>query len=198
MITVFKNVFNRAESIDIDFLDFINNPQSVFEKFQISDFKDKMESIKNTKNKPERNEAKRNFIPAANFNGSGIFCIDIDDLENNPKKKSSLISSLKNLDYVHCIKESPSGNICVFIKHKYDKNNFKFGYYKYYLKLTLFLEVNIDFLPDLDRLRYVSFGDVYYFNKDSKIVEDIIVVDNLPNITKAYTKSGKSIKYGSR
>lgn len=192
----YRNVFSRDFSTEFTFDDFINNPEKILNHYDLDVAE--LERIKNIEDKAERNNEKRNLIPAVDISSASVLSIDIDGIHNNPALKSIIIDKLKRLDLTYAVKESVSGNVVAFFKYDCNSSDFKFLYYKLYLELTLMLSVNIDFLPEIGRLRYVSLGETYYINEDSKVVTEMLVVDQLPYINTVVKKDkARGIIYGS-
>jgi hypothetical protein len=197
-VIVYRNVFKREEVVQTDFNTFIKNPQSIFNSFEIDNFEQELENIKNIQVKDERNNAKRNFIPAVDLSQSGVLSIDIDNISKDELLKTKIIEKLKKLNSVYCLMESVSGNLVVFFKYECYTNQFPFLYYKIYLELTLLLSVNIDFLPEIGRLRYVSLGEVYIFNENSEVLDELLEVETLPYInTQVGKEKARKTVYGS-
>lgn len=196
-IQIFKNVFTRNNPWEISFEDFIHNPQTVFDLFN-KDGIAIITDIAGTTNKELRNEKKRNSLPAANFEDANILCIDIDGIFDKPEKKQEIINTLRNAKNVLCVKDSPSGNLAIFFKWEGEKEDFKYIYYRAYLELTIQLSVNIDFLPEECRLRYVSFGEVHLYNTEAQPLTEPLRVENLPYINTQPNLKRGSVKYGSR
>jgi hypothetical protein len=187
-VIAYRNVFKREDVRQFSFVDFIKNPQVIFKSFEIDDFEKELEKIKNIQLKEERNIAKRNFIPAVDLSQSGILSIDIDGINKNELVKNKIIEKLQKLPSVYVLMESVSGNLVAFFKYECSAKDFQFLYYKIYLELTLLLSVNIDFLPEIGRLRYVSNGQLYVFNENCEILDEILEVETLPYIN---TQVGK-------
>lgn len=197
-IIAYRNVFERAEAREFSFTDLIETPEVIFHAFKIDDFETKMEEIKNIDNKDERNQAKRNYIPAVDLSMSGILSIDIDGISNNPDLKTKIIEKLKKVNSCFAVMESVSGNVVCFFKYECTTVEFPFLYYKIYLELTLLLSVNIDFLPEIGRLRYVSLGDIYHYNENSEVLDEVMEVETLPYInTQVGKKKARDVRYGS-
>lgn len=197
-VVAYRNVFKREDARQFSFEDFIKNPSYIFEEFEVENFKEELENIKNIQVKEERNNAKRNFIPAVDLSQSGILSIDIDGIHKNELVKEKLIEKLKKLNSVHVLMESVSGNLVVFFKYECTTKEFPFLYYKVYLELTLILSVNIDFLPEIGRLRYVSMGEIYVFNDNSDVLTEILEVESLPYINTQVGKDrARKTIYGS-
>jgi len=197
-VIAYQNVFNRNDNAEFDFLDFIHNPELVFNAFKIDDFESELARIKSIENKEERNNAKRNYIPSVDLSMSGVLSIDIDGIFNNPDLKSKVISKLQNLKSCFVVMESVSGNVVAFFKYECTTVEFPFLYYKIYLELTLLLSVNIDFLPEIGRLRYVSIGEVYHFNENSETLDEIMDVETLPYINTVVKKDkARTLVFGS-
>lgn len=197
-VIAYRNVFKREDSFQFSFYDFIKNPKNIFNQFKILDFENELKKIKDIKVKEERNVAKINFIPAVDLSQSGVLSIDIDGISSNEIVKNKIIEKLKKLDSVYVLMESVSGNLVVFFKYECFTKKFPFIYYKIYLELTLLLSVNIDFLPEIGRLRYVSLGEVYIFNPDCYILDQILEVESLPYInTQVGKDKARKAIYGS-
>lgn len=194
---VYRNVFSREEVLEIDFETYLNNPAVVFNHFKVS--MSILHEILGTKDKVLRNTMKRENLPAMDLSQSGILAIDIDNVAGDRDKINRMIRILERNENVYVAKESVSGNLVVFFKYDCSVEDFKFLYYKLYLEMTLLLSVNIDFLPEIGRLRYVSESGFYFINKESKIVTDTLKVGILPSINTSLTlKEARDKKYGSK
>lgn len=187
-IIAYRNVFERNDTTEFEFEDLIKNQFLIFNAFKIDDFEEELEKIKNIQNKEERNQAKRNYIPAVDLSMSGVLSIDIDGIFHNLDLKAKIVSKLSKLDSCLAVMESVSGNVVAFFKYECSTKEYPFLYYKIYLELTLLLSVNIDFLPEIGRLRYVSIGEVYHYNKNSDVLDEIMECETLPYIN---TQIGK-------
>jgi len=197
-IIAYRNVFNRNDNAEFDFLDLLKNQYLIFNAFKIDDFETELERIKSISDKEERNVAKRNYIPAVDLSMSGVLSIDIDGIFNNPDLKDKVISKLQNLKSCFVVMESVSGNVVAFFKYECTTVEFPFLYYKIYLELTLLLSVNIDFLPEIGRLRYVSIGEVYHINENSETLDEIMDVETLPYINTVVKKDkARTLVFGS-
>jgi len=197
-VIAYRNVFNRNDNKQFSFEQFIKSPEEIFLAFNQDEFKKELESIKSIVDKEERNIAKRNYIPAVDLSQSGILSIDIDGIFDNLELKLKIIQKLKNLKSVLCVMDSVSGNIVVYFKYECYAKEFPFLYYKIYLELTLLLSVNIDFLPEIGRLRYVSTGEIHYYNEDSELLTEILEVDELPYINTSVKKDkARRVIFGS-
>lgn len=197
-IIAYRNVFERSETREFDFIDLIDMPEVIFHAFKIDDFEQELQNIKSIENKEERNHAKRNFIPAVDLSMSGILSIDIDNLSDKPNVKQKCIDKLSALDSCHVLMESVSGNLVAFFKYECTTMEFPFLYYKIYLELTLLLSVSIDFLPEIGRLRYVSNGQIYHKNNESEELTETIDVEELPYIKTSVTKDrARKVVFGS-
>ncbi len=198
-IYAYENVFNRENPKEVTLRDFIMNPEFIYMEFDKEDYEGELYKIKQIENKQERNNYKRNYLPAVDISPASVLSIDIDGIFDKPTIKQSVIDKLKKLPETLAIKESVSGNIVAFFRYECQSNQFKFLYYKIYLELILKLSVNIDFLPEIGRLRYVSTGETYYLNENSEVLTEIIEVDELPYITTVVKKDkARGLVYGSR
>lgn len=198
-VIAYKSVFNRENPKEFIFLDFIQNPEIIFSSFEIENPKEKQRQIIAIKDKAQRNDVKRNFLPAVDLSLSGILSIDIDGISENEFQKKDIVNKLSKMPICYCISESVSGNLVAYFIYDCPRADFKFLYYKLYLELTLILSVNIDFLPEIGRLRYVSLGEVYHFNKDSETVREILKVDKLPYINTSIGKpNSRKVMYASK
>jgi len=187
-IIAYRNVFERNNTAEFDFTDLIKNQGVIFNAFKIDDYEEELLRIKNIDNKEERNHAKRNYIPAVDLSMSGVLSIDIDGINKNEPLKQRVITKLSKLDTCFAVMESVSGNVVAFFKYECSTKEYPFLYYKIYLELTLLLSVNIDFLPEIGRLRYVSIGQVYHFDEESEVLDEIMECETLPYIN---TQVGK-------
>lgn len=198
-IKVYRNVFSREDVLDFSFNDLIKNPEVIYNAFKLEGFEEELLRIKSIVSKGLRNEAKRSFMPAADLSESGIFSIDIDNISDRPKVKDNCIAVLSGRSDVLCVMETASGNLVVFFKYNCSVEDYPFLYYRAYLQLTLELSVNIDFLPEVGRLRYVSNGEVYHYNEDSDILDEILEVESLPYINTQVSKdTAREQIFGSR
>lgn len=187
-IIAYRNVFNRNDNAEFDFLDLLKNQFLIFNAFKIDDYETELENIKSISDKEERNVAKRNYIPAVDLSMSGVLSIDIDNIFKNEDLKAKVIQKLSKLHSCFAVMESISGNVVAFFKYECTTVEFPFLYYKIYLELTLLLSVNIDFLPEIGRLRYVSIGELYHFNENSDVLYEIMDVETLPYINTVVSK----------
>jgi len=197
-IIAYRNVFNRNVNAEFDFLDLLKNQYLIFNAFKIDDFETELEKIKSISDKEERNVAKRNYIPAVDLSMSGVLSIDIDGIFQNQDLKQKIITRLSKLESCFAVMESVSGNVVAFFKYECSTVEFPFLYYKIYLELTLLLSVNIDFLPEIGRLRYVSIGELYHYNENSDVLTEIMDVETLPYINTVVKKDkARTLVFGS-
>ena len=64
--------------------------------------------------------------------------------------------------------------------------------------MTLLLGVQIDYLPELNRLRYVSINEPLYFNFDSDpVTEKLEGLETPPYITSVTAREARKLKYKS-
>lgn len=197
-IIAYRNVFERNNTAEFTFTDLIENPEVIFHAFKIDDFEEELSKIKSIENKEERNQVKRNLLPAVDLSMSGVLSIDIDNLTDKPHAKQKCIDKLKSLDTCFVLMESVSGNLVAFFKYECSTVEFPFLYYKIYLELTLLLSVSIDFLPEIGRLRYVSNGQIYHYNERSCELTETIDVEDLPYIKTSVTKDrARKVVFGS-
>jgi len=151
--------------------DFLMNPEEIYTAFQKStDFALRIPAMGD---KDLRTEAKRH-LPAADLSGARILTIDIDNVASNHEAMVRIIDTLKAIDSCLCIKHSVSGNLVAFFRYKCLKKEYLHIYYKLYMELTLALKIPIDYLPEPNRLRYVSLGSPIYFNKKAKVLDEVI------------------------
>jgi len=198
-ITAYRNVFNREDAKTFDFLDLIKNQFVIFNAFKLDDFEEEAARIKSLSDKAERNEAKRLYFPAADLSASGVLSIDIDGISGNDSVKKEVIHKLSSHANCFAVMESASGNVVSFFKYDCTAMEFPFLYYRLYLELTLLLSVNIDFLPEIGRLRYVSIGELYHFNENSRTLTELMRCDTLPYInTQVGKDKARKAIYGSR
>lgn len=195
-ITIYKSVFDRDTPFESDFNTYLNNPEEIFEQAE-KDFA-MVGTVKTIKDKYERNRFKRENFPAMELSQSGLLAVDIDNISENKPLYNQIIKRLSTLDSCYVIKDSISGNLVAFFKYDCAVKNYKFLYYKLFLELTILLGVNIDFLPEIGRLRYIGNAGCIYFNEDSEILTEILDVGVLPRIKTSITpKDARGVKYGS-
>ena len=196
MIIVYKNVFDRDTIFESTFETYLNNPSEIFDA--LGNDLESLETIRNEADKYKRNDLKRTNLQEMDLSMSGVFAIDIDGISNKPELKKKIVDKLSNLPTTYVVKESVSGNIVAFFKYDCSVAKYPFLYYKMYLELTILLAVNIDFLPEIGRLRYVDANPVIYMNESSDVVVDILEVDELPYIkTSLGRKDARHARYGS-
>ena len=181
-VTLYKNVFNRVDTTEIPLEDFLQTPSKIFNSLGLSDYKTRTEEIKSIKDKDLRNHEKRNYYPAVDLAPANILSIDIDGISEDADLIEDLIVKFKSMDSCYACMETASGNLVALFKYKCSPEDFRHLYYKLFLELTLSLGVNIDFLPEINRLRYVSTGELYFINKDSRTLTEILKVKKVPYI----------------
>jgi len=197
-IIAYSSVYERKETKEFEFIDLIKNQSTIFESFGIYNYVYELDRIKTISDKEERNQAKRSYIPAVDLSMSGVLSIDIDGIFNNQDLKSKIIKKLSNLNSCFAAMESVSGNVVAFFKYECTTVEFPFLYYKIYLELTLLLSVNIDFLPEIGRLRYVSIGELFHYNEHSEVLDEVMECETLPYInTQVGKKKARDVRYGS-
>lgn len=196
-ITVYENVFKRGNLLESAFHVYLENPIYFFLHFN----KDTsiLEEIKNTQDKEKRNILKRENLPAMDLSLSNILCIDLDNIRGDEYKMNTIVSKLSNLPTCLCVRKTASNNLCAFFKYNCSVADYPYLYYKLYLELTILLSTNIDFLPEIGRLRYVTLDEVLYLNKDSQVVTDILRVESLPYINTSTPKDkARRVVFGSK
>jgi len=204
-VTIFRRVFDRKTTADTTFEAYAFHPEEILTHFGDENPKLTFDEIKLTVDKQERNRIKKDKLPAMTLEGTNLLCIDIDGIPNEIVF-SSIVLILSHHTCCYMAKRSVSGNICAFFKYDCSPEDYQYLYYKLYLELTLLLGVNIDFLPEIGRLRYLSEAGSLYYNEDSDTLTEILKTERLPyietspgkhtNIRK--TMKTKGIRYGSR
>lgn len=184
----YNTVFDRSQPQLISFDGFITADPELVNVFN---------EIRNISDKKARNEFKRNNLFAVDLCLTNIIRIDID--EPDDRIKAEIVTKLTNkFPYTWIIQESASGNLCLYIRYfRPMLKDYKFWqiYYKLWLELTLLLEVNIDFLPEQNRLAYKSNGQIYYKAEAPKEYCHAIKVPFLPYInTNKKTEGGDNIR----
>ncbi len=192
-VLIYRNVFNRENPIESDFFQFLTEVKEIYrDKLQIGfvELEEVLTEIKQEENKWNRNNLKRDNLAAVDFSLAGILCIDLDHIRGYEEtKKSTIVEKLKTLKTVLAIRETVSGNLCVFFKYDCAVKDFPYLYYKIYLELTILLSTNIDFLPEIGRLRYLTPDEVLYVNADSETLTEVLRVENLPYIQTTVSKN---------
>lgn len=191
-ITVYKSVYNRKETFESDLDTFIDSPEVIFNQVGMTDWEEKLKEIRAEKHKPTRNEMKRAYLPAVDIAESGYLSIDIDGIADNKPLKRSILNKLFDHPSCYSCMESVSGNLVAFFKYEVEDDKFRYLYYKLWLELTLLLGVNIDFLPEKNRLRYVSDGFVYFIDEATETLTHYIEVEELPYIKAADNKPAEA------
>ena len=186
---MYHRVYKRNHTTKVDFKDFILDPRKLMIKSGTMNPDQVFENIKRISDKEERNLKKRNTLPAVDLSPDNILTIDIDGISDNPELIQTVVDRLKQIDSCFACMESVSGNVVAFFKYEVNKEDYKYLYYKIYLELTLVLGIDIDFLPELNRLRYISDGKVFFYREDSKVLTEILKIDKLP-----YMRQGKEVK----
>lgn len=181
---VYKKVFERDVISVTDFETFLLEPQKIMNALDAGSLNKAIGIIKRTKDKEYRNFLKRNKLPVIELYPIDVLAIDIDELLGDKDKIDPIVKILMEDPHCMAVKGTPSNNLVAFYKFKCSEEDFPYLYYKLYLELTLKLAVNIDFLPEVGRLRYLSNGKVYFYNKDSKPLTEILKVEKLPYIFK--------------
>lgn len=196
-IYVYKGVSNRKDSGQATFGEFIRTPEIILDMFGCPI--EMCQGIRDTVDKVKRNELKRQYLPAVDISPAGYLSIDIDNISDQPSTKQNLIAKLCDHPSCSAVCETISGNLVAYFPYECAAEDFKFLYYKIYLELTLLLSVNIDFLPEIGRLRYVSFGTPHYVNEEAVPLTEILKTEKLPYINTSRTPDGaRRVVYGSR
>lgn len=183
----YANVFDRSQPELISFEEFIT-ADPLFEKIFLE--------ISKLDNKKLRNDFKRANLYAVDLCLTNIIRIDIDEADE--RIQAELITKLAALPYTWIIQKSASGNLCVYFQYeRFLLRDHKFWqiYYKLWLELTVILEVNIDFLPEQNRLAYKSNGAILYQAETPLQYVNIIKVPSLPYInTNKKTEGGANVR----
>lgn len=201
---MYRRVFDRANPIEVSFDDVLYDEGKLFQMLGQNDYKSKLKYINKLKTKDIRNYHKRDYLPVVELYPAGILSIDIDNLYGDEVKIKKIVDILSDHDYCRAIKGTPSGNLVAFFKFECeDEDLFPYLFYNIYLELTLLLSINIDFLPESRRLRYISNGHVYYTNEYSEVLTKTLIVENLPYIVTTPKNEGlegknKTIKNKTR
>ena len=195
-MVIYKNVFERGEfTTKFSLEDFLVNQEDIANHFGVD--ASVWERIPLIKDKSKRNQFKRDNLPACAPAEVGVMPFDIDSIRGKDVDRAfdKIFSEERN---VYAFQKSVSGGLVVYYKFDCSVEDFSFVYYKKYLELTLLLGVNIDFLPDLSRLRYLSMGTLY-LNKDAKPLTEALRVGVLPVINANVSPTGaRRVIYGSR
>lgn len=190
-VKIYKRVYDRKESSACSFLDFIKG------NFKEMPARSIIDMIPTIKDKKSRNTVKRELLPAADLSGTEYICIDIDNLDN--RNKLPIIDKLAKHPSVYMITESISGNIAVFFKYNTKlKDKFSLVYYRLWLELTLDLQIHIDFLPEPNRLRYVSNGTVFYTNETCNMYSQYMNTNGIPYISTSEAPKNENKTFGSK
>lgn len=198
-LIIYKSVFDRSEAITFSPEIFFTQPLDIFEAFKIDSPVANAEAIAVQEDKQLRNNMKRDLLPAASFGVANILTIDIDDIAKDYYKKKEVVQRLVDQGQALAVQESISGNVVAFYKFDCSIEDFPFLYYKIYLELTLLLGVNIDFLPDFGRLRYVNpIAETYLYNPDAPALTETLKVGKLPAInTQVGIQGARNVIYRS-
>lgn len=199
-IKVYRTVFDRSLFKEFNFIDLLENPAKIAKAYGIEplEYEQYCLGIKEISDKEERNLAKRNFFPACDISPSGFLSIDIDNISDQKTLKGDILKKLSDLKECFAVQESASGNLVAFFKFKCEEQDFKYVYNKIYLELSMFLKTEIDYLPEIGRLRYVSNGKLLYKNTRSRVLKEKINVEIEPKAKRAVrSKIGKRLIYKS-
>lgn len=185
-ITCYRTVYDRHSPIEVYTYAYFNNPICIYtlwNEYTVQQAISMLDELKTITDKEYRNKVKRQLLPVATFFDAGFMTFDIDNINNHPSVKEDLIKTIKQDKQVYCLQESVSGNLVIYYKFDCEKRMFKYAYYKKYLELTLNLGVSIDYLPEPDRNRYISNGEVYLLNVDAEPIKEVLIVDKflIPN-----------------
>ncbi len=205
MIKIYKNVFDRKDPKDYSINEFFFQPSKILKYFSRNILTSeplflarKITEIELESIKEVRNETKRTFLPAADFSNTVLFSIDIDNVSHNFQLKKKLVDKLSALPSTFVVQESVSKNLVAFFKWNGRASDYPLIYYKHYLEMTLLLGVQIDYLPELNRLRYVSINEPLYFNVDSDpVIEKLEGLETPPYITSVTAREARKLKYKS-
>ena len=180
-VICYERVNRRENKKEVSIETFFENPREIFSLWgEPSVSVDAVfRLLKEQTEKQYRNDLKREYLPAVSLDQVKIMSIDIDGLEDSPEAKQSIIGQLKNDESIYCLQESASGNLVIFYKFDCSTEDYQYLYYKKYLELTLRLEIEIDYLPEINRLRYVSLGEKYIYNKDAKPLTELLKVNRM-------------------
>lgn len=184
-IKLYAAVYKRDVSKMIPLKDFLFQPESVYYAFDKLDAPEKLESISQIEDKIDRNQAKRDYMMAVDLSPAKVLAIDIDNIAQISGCVEFVVEKLSALPSCFAIKKSISGNVFALFRWDCDEGMFQFLYYQLWLELTMLLKLNIDFLPELGRLRYVSLGEPLYYNADAVVLSEYIELDSLPYINTA-------------
>lgn len=194
---VFETVFDRDNVYEVSFKDFLYNTDTILEYFNTP--KEIFSDIRSFTAKKDRNECKREHLPAGCTTDDSILSIDIDSIRGDEYKIKEIYNKLKGDDDLLAIQKTVSNGLVLYYRFNCSFEEYPFLYYKKYLELTLRLSVNIDFLPDFTRLRYVSDGEVLHYNEFADTLTEILDVGFLPSINTVVDKeNARRTVYGSR
>lgn len=203
-IQVFNTVFDRKVPTLVSLHELLFQPEEIYKQCNVENYEHMFADIERERDKKLRNDLKREYLLAADVSGAYVLCVDIDDINDRPEKFEYVLDKLKNMDECLCVKKSVSGNIVAYFRWETTEELFPYVYYKLWLMLTMALSINIDFLPELNRLRYVSLGLPLWYNPDASVLTEPLIVQNLPYISvnakkevfssvKVRVRKGKSI-----
>lgn len=195
-MVIYKNVFDRDEfTTKFSLGDFLINQEDIANHFGVD--ASVWERIPLIEDKAQRNQFKRDNLPACAPAEVGVMTFDIDSIRDKDVDRAVEKIYTMEMD-VHAIQKSVSGGLVLYYRFDCTLDDFAFVYYRKYLELTLLLGVNIDFLPDLSRLRYLSMSTLYV-NKDAKPLTEALRVGVLPVINANVSPTGaRRVIYGSR
>jgi len=189
-INVYKAVFLRKESAQVPIDLFFEEPVKLFQMWNRELTEEEImkiyDEIKEASGDHKyKSDLKRNLLPAVDLSPANMMSIDIDNISDKPEVKQKIINELLLDNKVYCLQESASGNLVVYYRFECAVDDYQYLYYKKYLELTLKLEVAIDYLPEVNRLRYVSLGQKFIYNKDAEPLTELLIVDKFitPSVT---------------
>tara|TARA_R110000851_G_scaffold258099_1_gene410511 strand:- start:149 stop:751 length:603 start_codon:yes stop_codon:yes gene_type:complete len=180
---LFKSVFNRVNPQSICLDTFLREPSKAFEQLGIKDFVKRSEKIKSIEDKTQRNHEKKNFYPAVDLSPCNVLSVDIDGISGDTKLINSLVEKLEAIPECYACTETASGNLVGYFYYSCTPELFQHLYYKLYLELTLSLAVEIDYLPEINRLRYVSLGKTHFIKSEAKPLVKVLQVRKVPRLS---------------
>lgn len=176
-ITIFKNITQTTNGVEIELNKVLEYIKSGRWEFQVNNYRELAQTLGK---KHDSSKAAKKALPYFTVSGtfskrsdeglldhSGFVAIDIDGIQANQLEPTK--HKVNKDVYSYASFYSCSGNgICVIVKIDPETHYESFSNLaKYYQSL----EIEIDYLADISRARFISYDPDLYLNKESKLFD---------------------------